>query len=67
MIDTQIEGKVVLISGANHGIDATTAKAFAAQGAKVFITLFREPREYSTSDLEKAKDSGMGGDWRMRQ
>jgi NAD(P)-dependent dehydrogenase (short-subunit alcohol dehydrogenase family) len=67
MIDAQIEGKVVLISGANHGIGAAAAKAFAAQGAKVFITFFGGLREYSSSDLEKAKDSGVGGDWRMRQ
>lgn len=33
MIDPKIEGKVVLITGANHGIGASTAKALAAQGA----------------------------------
>jgi NAD(P)-dependent dehydrogenase (short-subunit alcohol dehydrogenase family) len=38
MIDSQLENKVVPISGANHGIGAATAKAFAAQGSKVFIT-----------------------------
>ena len=37
MIDLQIEEKVVLITGANHGIGATAARAFAAQGAKVFL------------------------------
>jgi NAD(P)-dependent dehydrogenase (short-subunit alcohol dehydrogenase family) len=30
MIDLQLKNKVVLISGANHGIGAATAKAFAA-------------------------------------
>jgi 3-oxoacyl-[acyl-carrier protein] reductase len=33
----------VVVTGANHGIGATTAKAFAAQGAKVFLTSYGEP------------------------
>ena len=40
MIDTGLTDKVVLITGANNplGIGAATAKAFARQGAAVFIT-----------------------------
>ena len=38
MIDTGLKDKVVLVTGANHGIGAATAKAFAAEGAAVFIT-----------------------------
>jgi 3-oxoacyl-[acyl-carrier protein] reductase len=41
MVDPQLEGGTVLVTGANHGIGATTAKAFAAQGAQVFITGMR--------------------------
>jgi 3-oxoacyl-[acyl-carrier protein] reductase len=45
MIDAGIEGKVVLITGANnpYGIGAGIARAFAAQGAKIFLHYFRGP------------------------
>jgi 3-oxoacyl-[acyl-carrier protein] reductase len=62
MIDPQLENKVVLISGANHGIGAATARAFAAQGSKVFITYFRDKSGYSKDELQKAKEAGIGSD-----
>lgn len=62
MIDTKLKNKVVLISGANHGIGAAAAEAFAAQGAKVFITYFRGACQYSNDELKQAEESGVGGD-----
>lgn len=62
MIDTKLKNKVVLISGANHGIGAAAADAFAAQGAKVFITYYRGTCQYSEDELKQAEESGVSGD-----
>ena len=43
MTQTGLHNKVVLITGANHGIGAATAKAFAAEGAAVLISYLRLP------------------------
>jgi 3-oxoacyl-[acyl-carrier protein] reductase len=69
MIDPQVEGKVVLITGANHGIGAATAEAFARQGAKVFIAYYRPTCRYSAQGLGAAREAGVGGDalYRARQ
>jgi 3-oxoacyl-[acyl-carrier protein] reductase len=59
MIDSGLEGKVVLITGVANpfGIGAGTAQAFAVQGARVFLTYLREsPKPYGVSD-EDAKDA----------
>ena len=62
MIDPQLEGKVALITGANHGIGAATARTLAEQAVKVFITWYRDACSYSEAELKKAREEGMGGD-----
>ena len=44
MIDPGLKEKVVVITGANnpHGIGAAVARAFAAQGSRVFLHYFRQ-------------------------
>ncbi len=41
MIDTGLHNRIAIITGANHGIGAATAKALAAQGAGVLITYLK--------------------------
>lgn len=62
MIDPQLTNKVTLITGANHGIGAATARAFATQQAKVFITYYRDSCPYTPEELAAAQQAGIGGD-----
>ena len=52
MIDPGLKNKNVLVTGGNnpYGIGAATAKAFAVQGAAVFIHYYRQPFERLDSD-----------------
>lgn len=43
MIQTGLQGKVAIVTGANHGIGAATAKALAAEGVAVLINFLRMP------------------------
>jgi 3-oxoacyl-[acyl-carrier protein] reductase len=58
MIDPGLKGKVVLVTGASHGIGAATAKAFAAQGAMVFITYLRLSMGNAATEAAEANTPG---------
>ena len=63
MVNYNIEDKVVLVTGANnpYGIGAATARVFAKEGAKVFITYYRtSPEDYGV-DYEEAKSASEPG------
>ena len=53
----RLDGRIALITGANHGIGAATARLMAAQGAKVFLTFFRtSPWRDTLTEDEAAED-----------
>jgi 3-oxoacyl-[acyl-carrier protein] reductase len=62
VIDPQLESRIVLITGAHHGIGAATARTFASQGAQVFIAYYRGTCRYSEKELAQARQAGVGGD-----
>jgi 3-oxoacyl-[acyl-carrier protein] reductase len=62
MIDTKLKDKVIIVTGANHGIGAATSLAFAREGAKVFLNYLRlSPSEYGGLSEEETMKATVPG------
>ena len=61
MIHTGLQDKVAIVTGANHGIGAATARAIAEQGARVFLSYLRLPPLGTPSEQAIAGDTRTPG------
>ena len=70
MGDTGLKNKVVIVTGANHGIGAGIALAFAKEGARVFINYYRAAAEaygeISDDEASKAEQPGRAFYYKMQ-
>lgn len=57
-MDTGLHDKVVVVTGANHGIGAATALAFAMHGAKVLVHYLRLPLPPEESSAAAVTEPG---------
>jgi 3-oxoacyl-[acyl-carrier protein] reductase len=64
MIDTGLAGRVAVITGANHGIGAATARALAAQGARVLLSFLRLPMADAVARRAEAGEGETPGEVR---
>jgi 3-oxoacyl-[acyl-carrier protein] reductase len=61
MINPLVDGKVAMVTGANHGVGAAAARALADQGARVFLTYYRDRCGYDERTLAEAGQAGVPG------
>jgi 3-oxoacyl-[acyl-carrier protein] reductase len=61
MIDTGLSGKTVIVTGANHGIGAAIAVAFAREGARVLISYLRQSPELYGETQANAESAAAPG------
>jgi 3-oxoacyl-[acyl-carrier protein] reductase len=61
MINTGLQDKVAIVTGANHGIGAVTARALAEQGVHIFLTYLRLPPLGTSSQQAIAGDTHTPG------
>jgi 3-oxoacyl-[acyl-carrier protein] reductase len=70
MIDTGLNDKVVIVTGANHGMGAAIAVAFAKEGAKVCVHYYRAGAEaygeVSEEEKNKATEPGRAYYYKMQ-
>jgi 3-oxoacyl-[acyl-carrier protein] reductase len=67
MVEMGLEDKVAVVTGANHGVGAATARALAAQKVAVFVTYLRLPVE--DAGVSEVAEAGVPGQafYRARQ